>query len=281
MTINKDAYEENTASIKEKLKGAVGEVKDLGGLEAFKSGEWLLRLIQKAFKNYWEKADAEYFRFKYPSKDDDFIAQKLISVAAKNASLIGAATGATVSADEIVALITGGEGLVGIPANVAIAMTAMASEAILLLRVQLKLVASLGKLYSVPLDPDDPEDILIILGYALGGSLAEEAGKIGMKIGGKLAKAGVKKYVSKEVLEAIKKFGLRIGIKILQKTIIKYTVPAVSIAIGTGWNYITTKSIGKIARIHFLKRQSEFSPAETNDHSVNNYYREYEEYDRA
>ena len=42
-----------------------------------------------------------------------------------------------------------------------------------------------------------------------------------------------------------------VGIKILQKTIIKYAVPVVSIGLGATWNYISTKSIGKIAQKHF------------------------------
>ncbi len=251
--------EENKESIKEQLKNAKDEVSELGGISAFKSGEWLFRLIQKSFRNYWERASADYFQDKYKSKDEDFIAKKLSKVAARNASLIGAATGAVVSTDEIVALVTGGEGGIGIPANVAIALTAMASEAVLLVRFQLKLVANLGKLYGVPLDPDDPEDILTILAFAVGGSAAEAAGKVGMKVGGKIAKVAVKKYISKEVLEALKRIGAKIGIKILQRTILKYTVPVVSIGIGAGWNYVTTRAVGKIAKKHFLQRRNELS----------------------
>jgi uncharacterized protein (DUF697 family) len=251
--------EEDKESIKEQLKNAKAEIKELGGLSAFKNGEWLFRLVQKSFRNYWERANPEYFRSKYASRDEDFIAKKLTKVAARNAAIIGAATGAVVSTDEIVAFFTGGEGGVGIPANVAIALTAMASEAVLLLRFQLKLVANLGKLYGVPLDPDDPEDILTILAFAVGGSAAEAAGKVGMKVGGNLAKAVVKKYISKETLEALKRIGAKIGIKILQRTILKYTVPIVSVGIGTGWNYLSTRTVGKIAKKHFLRRRSELN----------------------
>lgn len=42
----------------------------------------------------------------------------------------------------------------------------------------------------------------------------------------------VKKYVSKGTLKAIQDFGKRIGIKILQKSILKYTVPVVSALAG-------------------------------------------------
>lgn len=246
--------EENIAA---GLKAAKGEVAELGGIPAFTSGEWLFLLIQKCFKNYWEHADAEYFKAKYATQDVEFIRKKLTTVAAHNASLIGAATGAAVSTDEILAIVTGGEGGVGIPANLAIAITAMASEAILLIKFQLKLVANLGKLYGVPLDPDDPEDVLTIFAFAAGGSIAEAAGKVGMKVGGKVATAAVRKYISKEVLETLKRVGAKLGIKILQKTILKYTVPVVSVGIGAGWNYMSTRAVGRIAKRHFTQRERE------------------------
>lgn len=247
----------NKENIKELLKNAKDEIMELGGLVAFKSGEWLFPLIQKSFRNYWERADIDYFKNKYSSQDEDFLAKKLTKVAAVNTALIGAATGAVISTDEIVGLFTAGEGGIGIPANVAIALTAVASESILMVRFQLKLVANLGKLYGVPLDPDDPEDVLTILAFAVGGSVAESAGKAGMKVGGKMVQALVKQYLSKDALEAVKRIGAKMGVKILQRTILKYTVPVVSIGIGSGWNYLATRAVGKIAKTHFIKRKNE------------------------
>ena len=64
----------------------------------------------------------------------------------------------------------------------------------------------------------------------------------------------IKKVVSKGTLAALKKFGQRLGFKILQRTIIKYAVPVASAIVGSGYNYIATKSVGKIAKIHFKNR---------------------------
>jgi len=244
-------------SVREFLEESKSEVTEFGGWQSFKSGEWLLRLIQKSFKNYYERANAEYFWTKYASKDEDYIADKLISVAAKNASILGAIVGAAVSTDEIIGLITGGEGGIGIPANVAIAFTAVAGEAITLVKFQLQLVANLSRVFSVPLDPDDPEDILTILAFAIGGSLSEAAGKAGMKIGGNFTEKMIKQYIKKEVLKTIQDLGKKIGVKILQRTIIKYAVPLVSIGIGSSWNYTSTKAVGKIARRHLIARKNE------------------------
>jgi uncharacterized protein (DUF697 family) len=254
---------EDKESLRKKLEDAKKEAKELGGWQSFKNGEWLYLLIKKSFHNYWEKGNAEYFKEKYKTDDEEFICKKLISIAARNASILGGIIGATVSIDEILAVIeaisapaTGGGSTVPIPAQVAVAIAALTGEAVLLVRMQLQLVANIGKIYMVNLDPDDPEDILTILAFAVGGSVAEEAGKFGMKVGGKLAANAAKGIFKKETLAALKKIGTKLGIKILQRTIIKYVVPLASIGIGMTWNYFSTKSIGKIARKHFLARRN-------------------------
>ena len=172
-------------------------------------------------------------------------------MAAKNASLVGGLTGAAVSADELVALSTGGEGGIGLPANITIGISAVLAEAVALVKIQLKLIAELSKIYGVKLNSDDPEDILIIIAYAFGGSAADAAGKAGMKIGRRITEKAIKNNIMKDVLKALQKIGLKLGIKILQRNIIKYTFPIVSIGIGTGWNYYATKAVGKISSKHF------------------------------
>lgn len=243
---------------------AKGQVEALGGWESFKSGEWFPKLVAKSFRNYYERANAEYFAAKYPGKDRAFVAGKLVSVAAKNAALLGAGTGLVVSTDEIVGVLTGGEGGIGIPANVAIAVTAICTEAIGLVGIQLKLVANLSRAYGVELDPDDPEDILTIIAFAIGGSAAEAAGKAGMMVGGRITEQAIRRYVSKEVLQAIKAVGRKIGVRILQRTIVKYAVPVVSVAIGSGWNYASTRAVGRIAARHFERLGSDQSAGSEN-----------------
>ena len=240
--------------IKQQLAEAQNDYKELGGWSSFRSGQWLWQIIQKSFANYWKKASVEYFETKYGTKDKTKLANKLIAVAAKNSAILGGITGASVSTDEIVAIVTAGEGGVGLPANVAIAAAAIGAEAILLIRFQLQLVANIAKLNGVPLDPNDPEDILTILAFALGGSVADTAGKFGMKVGGKLAGQAAKAVFKKETLASLKRIAAKVGVKILQRSIIKYTIPLASIGIGTLWNYYSTKSVAKIATKHFQQR---------------------------
>jgi hypothetical protein len=186
------------SELRKNLASAARELPELGGIKAFRNGDWLLNLIGKSFTNYFERATPDYFCEKYPGFSREQIAQKLINVASTNAALAGAATGAIVSTDEIVALFTAGEGGIGLPANIAVALTAVSAEILFTTRLQLQLVAGLGALYDVPLDPEDPEDILIILSFAFGGGIAELAGKEGMKVGGKLAEATIRKYIKKD-----------------------------------------------------------------------------------
>jgi uncharacterized protein (DUF697 family) len=240
--------------IRSQVEVAKKEYEELGGPTSFKSGEWLGPLIQKSFRNYWERANVEYFENKYETKDKEKIAKKLIIVAARNASLLGGISGATISADEFVGFFTVGEGGVGIPANFAIAFAAIITEAVGLIRLQLQLVANLGKLYGAPLDPDDPEDILVILAFALGGGAADLAGKAGMKIGGKLAGHAAEAVFKKELSAVLKRISAKLGLKILQRTIVKYAVPVASVGIGLGWNYFATKTVGKLAIKHFTTR---------------------------
>lgn len=241
-------------TIKHQLSEAKSDYKDIGGWHSFKSGQWLWQIIQKSFANYWKNANVEYFESKYGTKDKAKLSKKLIAVAAKNAAILGGLTGAAISADEIVAIATAAEGGIGLPANIAVAAAAIGGEAILLIRFQLQLVANLAKLNDVPLDPDDPEDILTILAFALGGSGADTAGKFGMKVGGELAGRAAKAVFKKETLAVLKRIAAKVGVQLLQRSIVKYTIPIASIGIGIGWNYASTRIVARIAIKHFERK---------------------------
>ena len=243
---------------KEAFAKAKEEVEELGGKRAFVKGDWLLTLVRKSFRNFWDRATPEYFSEKYGTTDEDFLLKKLTKVASRNATMLGATAGAAISADTLAGLagvpFTGG---LSVPAALAIGGSILMTEALMLTRLQLRMVAQIGKAMKIPLDPDDPEDILIILAFALGGSAADTAGKFGMKVGGHLTKGLIKRHIAKDTLKAIQRIGAKIGVKILQRTIVKYAVPAASILIGGGWNFVSTKAVAKTAKKHFLRRRSE------------------------
>ena len=121
-------------------------------------------------------------------------------------------------------------------------------------RIQLRLIYDLSVVYNLPLDLEDPEDIFLIFGYALGIAPAVFVGK-GLQIATKsLTKRGVKQVFTKGTLKATQNIAAKIGVKVLQKTILKYAIPITSIGIGGLYNFTTTKSLGSIAKSHFKER---------------------------
>ena len=248
---------ENKKTLKQWIGEAADWVKEIGW-PSFKNGEWLFILVKRSFKSYYNNANAEYFRRKYPRLSEDALINKLTTIAAKNSAILGSITGAALSADQISALIAAGPTFgLNLPAQIAIAGTALAAEAVVLIRIQLQLIANIAKIIGVPLNPDDPEDILIILEFAFGGAGAEAVGKAGAKMAGEAAKKFIRKKISGETLEALQKLFAKLGVKILQRSILKYAVPFVSAVVGATWNYLTTVKVGGIAAHHFRKSRDE------------------------
>jgi RNA polymerase subunit RPABC4/transcription elongation factor Spt4/tellurite resistance protein len=236
--------------IETEVSSELDEAKDFAktlNIDDIKNGQWFIALFQKVVRSYDRNVRAEYFQQKYPGLSPDEIADILTSVTVKYATIAGAVTGAAATVNQIGALSTAGMTL-------AVMASAIGAEMVYLARIQMRLILDLSVVYDLQLDPDDPEDILMIFGYALGVAPAEMLGKgLGVAARGGTQYA-VKKYISKGTLKAIQDFGKRIGIRILQKSILKYTVPVVSAVVGSSYNYVATKSVGGIAKSHLKNR---------------------------
>ena len=254
-----DGAPEDAGSLRADWEWAKGALAGLGGWAGLKSGSWFYDFARSTFRSYYERATPEYLQEKYPGKDARFIADRLIRVAAKNAMLLGSVTGAAISADELAGLFTAGEGGIGLPGNVLLGLAAAGAELVLLVRFQLQMVAGLARLYGVELDPEDPEDVLTVFTFALGGSLAERAGRLGMKIGARATRRMVERRMRREMLAPWKLVGERVGAKLASRSLLKYAVPMASVGIGAAWNYTTTRALGRLARRHFEGRAREQS----------------------
>lgn len=215
--------------------------------EDVKSGQWFVELLSQVIRSYERNARADYFRQKYPGLEPDEIAQILTSVTVRYAAIAGAIAGVAASANQVALVASAGM-------SSALFLSSIGAEMIYLSYIQMRLVMDLSVVYDLQLDPEDPEDILMIFGYALGVAPSEFLRK-GLTIASAAgAKSAVKTYVSKGTLKQIQSMGRRIGIKILQRTILKYVVPIVSAAVGSSYNYTSTLSIGKIAQTHMKNR---------------------------
>lgn len=238
--------EVSEAGVASELEEAKSFAKMLS-IEDVKSGQWFIALLQKVVQSYNRNARTTYFQQKYPGLPPDEIANILTSVTVRYATIAGAITGAAVTANQITALGTAGMTL-------PVMAGAIGAEMIYLARIQMRLVLDLSVVYDLQLDPDDPEDILMIFGYAMGVAPVEMVGK-GLQVAGRGGtRYAIKKYISKGTLKSITDFGRRIGIRITQKLIIKYAIPVVSAVVGSSYNYVTTKSMGGIAKNHLKNR---------------------------
>jgi uncharacterized protein (DUF697 family) len=250
--MNKTAAANN---IRQQLKEAAVEIQHIGGWSGFKSGEWLFNLMEKTFRHYSQNAAKESFALEFPGRTRAEIADKLIKSACNKAALAGAITGAAVSADELVGLFTAGEGVIGLPVNIAVAATAICSEVFFTARIQLQLVARLAALYGAALDPENPDDLLAIMNFAFGGAVTEALSKEIAQSGAKISRAVVGRYYAKkESFEVLKRFAKKLGYKLVRRSIVNGVVPGISMFMGALWNKRTTRTIGRNAQKFFTNR---------------------------
>ncbi|MEO8725718.1 MAG: hypothetical protein ABI383_06300 [Acidobacteriaceae bacterium] len=227
--------------MKRHAKAAYGEVKDLGGLRAFWSGEWLLKLIQRSLR---EPPRLElYGQVDNPEQ----AVRRLSRAAARKAGIAGIAVGSAVSLDELIALLTAGEAGMGIPANIAVAGLAVCAELFYVTRLQLKLVQSIARLHGKALDADNPEDLLTAFSITLG-ALANDP-NVGM--GSKVGIAEVQHHLSHEMRGRLKQVARKAGIRIFRRSVLKAAFPVVSIATSASANYRNTTAIAAAAAHHF------------------------------
>jgi uncharacterized protein (DUF697 family) len=238
--------------IRDQLRETALEVKNMGGWSNLKSGEWLFHLMEKTFRLYAQRAANEAFPLEFPGRTRAEIAELLIDTACKKTALAGALTGAAVSADELVGLVTAGEGVVGLPVNIAVAATAICSEVFFTARIQLQLVARLAALYGRTLDPENPDDILAIMHFAFGGAVAQNLSKEIARSGAKYSREVIGRYYAKkESYEVLKRFAKKLGFKLIRRSVVNSVVPGVSMIMGALWNKRTTRAIGRNAQKFF------------------------------
>ncbi len=244
------SYEPKDRALQEEVSSGLGEAQEFARTLDFdeaKSGEWFFSLLRRVVRTYDRNARAEYFRQKYPGLPPDEIADILTSVTVRYAAVAGALTGAAATAGLVSAF-----GTAGMTASVFVG--SIGAEMVYLARIQMRLVLDLSVVYDLRLDPEDPEDVLMVFGYALGVAPAGLLGKGVREVATRGSAGAVKRYISGSTLKALQDFARRLGFKVLQRTILKYVVPVASTAAGSGYNYVSTKAVGKIAKAHFKSR---------------------------
>ena len=231
----------------------------LGGIQGLRDGSWLSKLFVEAFQSFWDKANPDYFRAKYPKLSDDDIGRKIIAIASKNAGSVGLASATAMSAGEISSLLGFTTGGLTLPVSTGVMLTAIGSDLAGTTTIHLKLIAELGKLYGVALDRSDPEDIWEIIRFALFGEASDVARHATTFATRNPTKLLIKKVFAKNTLKAIQNAGGNLGVKILQRHLVQMSVPGVSMGVSTVWNFYSTRAVGRHAMARFKTAKAERS----------------------
>ncbi|WP_404348967.1 EcsC family protein [Phycicoccus jejuensis] len=248
-TENHDSQGEGATSPDER-EAVEGE---LQGLKAFaqtlslddlKGGSWFAKLLTFSLARYVEKVDAHYFRTKYPHLPPDAVADARIQLASRYAGIEG---GLSASAYTGAVAATMGSGGGASPVTVPGGVASFAVDLLFVTQVQLRLAYDIAVLYGVPLDLDDPEDVWKLIRVAF----AVKSGEMGRGAASKGAPAilrpVLKKVFSGSTLATAKSLPV-VGKYLLQRNIIKFAIPVVSVPISTGVNYWSTRIAGRHAQ---------------------------------
>ncbi|GGS45573.1 hypothetical protein [Streptomyces cinerochromogenes] len=235
---DREAVEKERAKLREFVKGLSADDIDSGG--------WFTKLCAQALRSYAQKATWEYFQQKYRGVPADGIVEKQIRLAAKNAMVEGGIT-ASLYNGAIVATIgsLGGASPATAPAGFVTFMV----DLTYLSQLQMRLAYDIAVLYRVPLDVEDPEDVMKLVRVAFG-IKAGEVARGGLKFVPGMVRQVLKKYYSGPVLAAAKSLPF-VGKHLLQRNIIKFAVPGVGIPLTVLVNRYTTLAAGRHARSVF------------------------------
>lgn len=235
--------EEDKKAVEAELKGIrrfVGSLK----MEDLKNGSWFEKLLTFALATYSQKVDADYFREKYPNLPADAVVQERIEMAARYAGIEGGLTSAAYTGAIATTIGSGGGAS---PFTLPAAGTAFVVDLAYLSQAQLKLAYDISVLYRVPLDLEDPDDLWKLIRIAFSVKVAEGAGLVAVKGIPAVVRPLVKKYYARGFLAAAKTLPV-IGRYLLQRNVMKFAVPVVSVPATIGVNFWTTKTTGQQAQ---------------------------------
>ena len=246
-TLNSNTVLGVTQNLKETVKREFENLKDYSKnftVKDLKSGVWLAEFITYALRQYSKKVDASFFEEKYPNLPADVIINRRISLAKKYASIEGAlSTGAYTAV--VAATITSGGSLSG--ATIPAALSSFTADLLLLSQIQLQLAYDISILYGHKIDLEDPEDLFDLIRVAFGIKAGELLQETVVKLMPGFTRYGVTSIFKGTTLTWMKALPV-VGKHLLQRNIIKFSIPLVAIPLATGMNYWITGKTSTIAK---------------------------------
>lgn len=221
-----------------------------------KGGDWFAKLLQYSLHQYVTEVDAAYFKEKYPNLPPDAIVDARINMAANYAAIEGALCSSAYTA-AIAATIGSGGGAspLTLPAGGASFAVDLSYTSFL----QLRMTHDISVLYGVPLDLSDPDDTWKLVKLAFGIKAGEAAGEAALKGLPAFIRPAVKKIFSGATLTALKSLPV-VGKYLLQRNIIKFAIPGITIPVTTAVNRWMTQAAGSRAK-SLLRREAQIIEA--------------------
>lgn len=171
------------------------------------------------------------------------IGERLVTQAAAQAALVGGLAGLGATISEIASIPTFG-------ASLALWVGVSGAELGYLTYAQLRLVQDLAYLYDVPIDHDNPQDVLAIFGFAQGLKPSELVAATFTRTAEVATAGALQEYTTRQMARFVQRLARNVGWELLEHTVIKYAVPIVSVFAGVAINYATIHSLGRIARAY-------------------------------
>ena len=245
---------EPASSEREQVRDELGRLQRFARglrLDEVREGTWFSKLVRHALDQYVHEVDAAYFQRKYPGLPADAVVKARIDLAARYAGIEG---GLSAGAYTGLVAATLGSGGGASPLTLPGAGASFVLDLLYVSQLQLKLAYDVAVLYRVPLDLDDPEDLwkLIRIAFVIKGGEAGR-GLIGKGVPA-LVRPVLKKLYGRGTLAAAKSLPV-VGKYLLQRNVIKFTIPAVGVPLSIGINYWSTRSAGAYA-VRVFRREA-------------------------
>lgn len=228
----------------------------------FKEGEWLTDLVSRVLREHAQTVNADYIRRTYPGAGPHNQSRRAIKIAARQAGIAGGLSAATITSAQAVT-VTGG----GVPAPVTVPMvgTAIMADVVYVTRTQLRCAYDLSAIYGAPLSVDDVEDCQLLLMAAAGVKLGEVTGEATKSVAPKVIAYNMRKILRRGLRSWLQRGIQRIGgsqlaRKLTERAMIRLAVPAASIPLASGYNYLFTKLILQRAHRHMQRRGQVVGP---------------------
>lgn len=212
-------------------------------LDEVRDGTWFSEFLRHSLDSYVHKVDAAYLQRKYPGLPADAVAQARIDLAARYASVEG---GLSAGAYTGLVAATLGSGGGASPLTLPGAGASFVLDLLFVSQLQLRLAHDIAVLYGVPLDLEDPEDLwkLIRVAFVIKG---RETGRglVGKGVPA-LVRPVLKMIYSQETMAAARSLPV-VGKYLLQRNVIKLTIPAVGVPLSMAINHWSIRSAGAYA----------------------------------